>query len=206
MMGKDIDRGLISLDYRRSCELAISLFGRSTGVYPEAWQQQAAELLMVEVTQFALHARRVLNFLIRQGHAPKDRCFQLQTGPLSGPLNQDCPFTGAELGSIPEEEEWIDFALNRIAHAESVVLQWTSTDRMFGPKSGAASPAIIIAETDYYSFKRISIPSLTYCFLKDVRELVQTKEPWAAINHTTIQYEERSDGIYIVGGKIGIIP
>ncbi len=199
----EIDRGLVSLDYRRSCELAISLFGRSTGVYPEAWQQQAAELLLVEVTQFTLHVRRILSFLHRQGHIKKEKCFKLQIGPLSGPLNQDCQFTGAAVGSIPDEDEWIDFALNRIVHAESVALQWTSTERMFGAGSGAASPAIIIAKTDRLSYKRISIPSLAYCFLSDVRELVQTKEPWAAINHTTIQYEDRTDGTYIVGGKIG---
>jgi hypothetical protein len=190
-MGKDIDRGLFELDYKAAAELSVEMFAWSTAEFPEAWWPLVSPRSIKIATAWALHTRRVLEGLRVLGADVPPR------GKFDISIGSDASAEGIEY------ESCLHFSVNRIAHAVTCEAFWDSTGPP-NPKTGShvASLFALKIATDHHGTKLVYLPALAIAFLTKVRALVFETAPWATLDGSHLETEQRDGEWYLIGGKL----
>jgi hypothetical protein len=144
---------------------ALRLFAVSSAVYPSEWaSQQVVEPTLIDVSDFAFHARRV-----------NDLCgYKARSFPDVNAVRYK--FSAGQ--NISLVEDYRD-ALNRIHHARELVFNWAIWEgaSIFTSSAKNLVASYLRVETDQREPANISIFGLAFCFLVCVLPAVKADFP-----------------------------
>jgi hypothetical protein len=194
------DRAQIRRDFALSKELAVTLYCQSTAIIPEQWKAQHAEVMLFNLSRFAIHARRLLEALD----------VKLTVGASYAPflpvLNSDCSFTGQKEGDVIKYVDKFVHCLDRIIHSKKNVTIWSLTPGHFNVEDLPAMCNSLRVKTDRYNWEYLSLVGIAHTFLTSVTREVKVKHPSAAIDVSNLDFFVDDSGVtHLVGGAISLL-
>jgi hypothetical protein len=159
-----MERRVAELHLIQARERALRLFTLASTIFPEEWAKPLDELAVVDLTEFAIHARRITELCDLRGET----------------------FSGADASrfkfSVPPPEPLetnYNEALNQLIHAKTYTVGHMVWD---GPKIFLSSAqnltlGYVRIATDRKATKCVSIFGVSTCFLTAVLPAVKTKHP-----------------------------
>lgn len=158
-----IERRLAEIHIIAAREKALRIFSYASTVYPGEWGKQYQEIIILDLQEFAYHARRInqLCDLERYQFPDVDRLLVKITESDPG-----------------DWEKNYKYALNRIAHIKKFVFGSAHADhRITFQNSDNLMPLYVKIETDNHDFATISIFGIVDCFLSAVIPEIVRKFP-----------------------------
>jgi hypothetical protein len=198
------DPGLIRGDYQRALALSLSLFAKTTAVYQWNWRDKVSDVIIREVTEFAVCLRRLMVSLdIEVDSTKASWC------PFSSVHKYDCPYTSAKAGDDIDFGNNMYQLLNKIVHADKVILNWVDRKDMFDLSTGPCSPAVLLLRPSPLQSKRgrieyvfISMPGIVYNFLLEVVPEVRKKAMFAVFDADDLQWSQNDEKWVFKGGAV----
>lgn len=159
-----MERRLAELHIVQARERALRLFALCSTIFPEEMVKHLGELAVVDLAEFAIHARRITELcdLRLEKFTGADACRYKYSAPPPEPLETD-----------------YHEALNRLIHAKSYSIGHVVWD---GPKIFTASAqnlaiGYVRIATDRKSLSCVSTFGIVHCFLSSVLAKVHEKHP-----------------------------
>jgi len=163
-MTQRMERRLAELHITQARERALRIFTLSSTIFPEEWAKQLDEIAVVDLAEFAIHARRITELC------------DLRTAKFAGADASRYKF------SVPPPEPLeADYheALNRLIHAKSYTVGhvvWDGAKIYLTSANNLAISYVRIA-TDRKPSSCVSVFGIAHCFLTDVLASVRKKHP-----------------------------
>ena len=157
-------RRLAELHIRKARELAFRIFAYASTIIPKEWGNTYTEQVLMDVYEFAVHARR-LNDLCDL----KTQLFENITAQRYV-ISYDADATGY----VAKYQD----ALNTLLHVSELSLGYTvwAGSRVF-VQSENVIISYVTAKTDKFSARKVSLFGLAFVFLGEVIPLVQQRYP-----------------------------
>lgn len=159
-----MERRVAELHLIRARESALRLFSLASTIFPEEWAKQFDEIAVVDLTEFAIHARRLTELCT------------LRDDKFDGTASTRYLFTVPP--PEPLESDYHE-ALNALIHAKTYKIGHAIWD---GPKvytSSAQNISISYVQiaTDRRPQSCVSVFGVTWCFLSNVLPVIRTRNP-----------------------------
>ena len=157
-----MERRLAELHISRAIDSALRLFSISSSIIPIEFKDRVSDQIIVEISEFALHARRVNEICdFRKFDFSTTKSDRWNTSGHQSPL-----------------EDRYQNALNRLIHAKSLTVgysQWGG-EKIFLSSQNNIIPSYLEIETDRLDAKCVSIFGVSFCFLTEV--IIKIKEEY----------------------------
>jgi hypothetical protein len=161
-MDKSIQR-VVEIQLEKAKTLALRIHAASSSVVPVEWTDLHKEVFLVDVLEFAYHARCVSNACI-----PKDVEF-------------DIDFYSVEFTNEPAGERVNKYhhALNRFHHMKSITIGYTHSDHRKIYSNSESNLILTYAriETDKYNTSIVSLFGVVFCFLTKILLFIRDRYP-----------------------------
>ena len=143
---------------------ALRVFAFTGAVFPGEWTSVYSEVVIIDLVEFAFHARRVNEISGLKAHdfpSIKTLTFVISSGDPGGWISN---------------YQW---ALDRIMHARKFVFGNVHADhrRLFTNAESNLIPAYVKVETDKQEMVTISLFGLVECFLNSVLPELRKRHP-----------------------------
>jgi hypothetical protein len=159
-----VERRLAELHIIAARERALRLFAFASTVYPKEWDKPFVELAIIDLLEFAYHARRVNQLCdIDCTHFPS-------ASRLLVKISEDDP---------GDWEDSYHSALNRILHAKTFVFGSAHSDhrKIFLASEANLVPLYVKISTDKLETATISLFGIAECFLTSAILEIKKKYP-----------------------------
>jgi len=158
-----MERRLAEIHILSAIDCALRLFSTSSSIIPEEFKDKISDQIITDLSEFALHARRV--------------------NELCGFQNTD--FQGADAdrfnasGHDAPIETSYQSALNRLIHARKFTVGYSIWDgnKIFLESKNNIIPSYVKIETDRRAPACVKIFGVSFCFLTEVIQKIKSDFP-----------------------------
>ena len=159
-----MERRLAELHITQARERAVRLLTAASTIFPEEWTKQIDELAVVDLAEFAIHARRITELC------------DMRSEKFIGAHESRYKFSVPP--PQPLETDYHE-ALNLLIHAKSYIIGhtvWDGAEIFQGSANNLALSYVRIA-TDRKPESCVSVFGIAFCFLTSVLARVKAKHP-----------------------------